>query len=89
MEAPRCDLCGGRHWSGQPHKFSEGDEVKVKPARPRGGVSGEAEAIPVEPVVEEAVGKPSKFGEHRYKDREARKAYRREWKRRKRVKGKP
>ena len=82
MEAPKCDLCGSRHWSGQPHKFGSDDQVKVKPGNRS---SGAAEPVPVEPVMVE--DKPSKFGEQRYKDREARKAYQREWKRRKR--GKP
>ena len=75
MEAPKCELCGGRHWSGQPHRF---------PAKVVDGNLIVGEEASSEPSV---VGEADKAA--KYKDMVARRKYRREWMRRKREKGKP
>ena len=69
MDAPKCKLCGKRHYTYEPHVFSGMDVVS----------SSANEFVPM--VVHKVVH--TKHG--KYADKEKRKAYRREYMRKKRA----
>lgn len=90
MEKPPCNICGHRHWKGEPHKFDrpvgpEAEPVVPSPKPKSGGaavkgIAGLREAV----LVAKGVTEPSRVTVV-LRDREKQSAYMREWRRKKRL----
>ena len=88
MDAPRCGLCGERHWSGEGHRWKDGDVFATGPM-----ANDVANADNASIVSLKSLGKCSNLrgldggvSTYRYRDAEKRKTYQRDLMRKRRAK---
>ena len=79
MDAPRCGLCGERHWSGEGHRWKDGDVFATGPMANSMANAPDVSGSPL------PCGVGSISGAYKYRDTEKRRTYQRDLMRKRRL----